>query len=211
MVLSEVSFFTARQLLIQNPNNHSASISVVTVKNVIKGSPSSVMFVSLLTYRACSSDRIRLESSNVHITVLEAELMKSSYSICAVFRWWAYHDIKIKGRVIKFSSFLEELTCAQFMKYQVSFSHVLSWPLKQPYKACECHQWEDHVVTLNKPLSLGCQQDILKFLFSRLGIFLHNRDFLDMLLTMMPARSTDISLMLFHIVDGSFGVMTFVY
>ncbi|KAI1237708.1 Tubulin polyglutamylase TTLL5, partial [Lamprotornis superbus] len=44
---------------------------------------------------------ICLESSNVHIRVLEAELMKSSYSIvCCV---------------------LEELTCAQYMKYQVSF------------------------------------------------------------------------------------------
>lgn len=52
----------------------------------------------------------------------------------------------------------------------------------------------DHVVTLDKPLSLGCQQDVLKFLFSRLGMFLDNHDLLEMLLTMMPARSTGVSL-----------------
>lgn len=51
----------------------------------------------------------------------------------------------------------------------------------------------DHVVTLDKPLSLGCQQDGLKFLFSRLGMFLDNHDLLEVLLTMMPARSTDVS------------------
>lgn len=40
----------------RNHKSHSASISVVTVNNVIKGSPSS-LFVSLLNYTACSSGR----------------------------------------------------------------------------------------------------------------------------------------------------------
>lgn len=39
-------------------------------------------------------------------------------------------------------------------------------------------------------------EDVLKFLFSRLDMFLDNHDSLEMLLTRMPARSTEASLIL---------------
>lgn len=51
-------------------------------------------------------------------------------------------------------------------------------------------------MTLDRPLSLGCQRDILKFPFSRLDVLLDNHGLLEMFLIMMPGRLTYISLIL---------------